>query len=91
VFLAYLGNEAKDEAIKLASHLRRSGISVIGTYSGRSLKAQLKQANVSGVHHTVIIGEDEVKNKTVVLRDMTQGEQTTIPLNKLVEVLISKP
>ena len=87
VFVAYLGKVAKNEAIKLTSQLRRSEISVIGTPGERSLKAQLKQANVLGARYAVIIGEDEVKSKTVVLRNMTKAEQQTIPVNKLADAL----
>ena len=87
VFVAYLGKAAKNEATKLTSQLRKSGISVIGTPGERSLKAQLKQANVLGARYAVIIGEDEVKSKTVVLRNMTKAEQQTIPVNKLADAL----
>lgn len=86
-FIAYLGKDAKEEAIRLTSHLRKSGISALASISERSLKAQLKQANVSGARYAVIIGEDEVKSKTVVLRNMAQGEQQTIPIDKLTEAL----
>jgi histidyl-tRNA synthetase len=87
VFIAYLGKEAKEEAIKLASHLRGRGISVISTFSERSLKAQLKQANTSRARYAVIIGEDEVKNKCVVLRNMAEGKQEIIPLDKVASIL----
>ena len=87
VFVAYLGKDAKDEAIRLTAHLRKSGISALASLNERSLKAQLKQANVSGVRYTVIIGEDEVKSKSVVLRNMAKGEQRTILIDKLVEAL----
>jgi histidyl-tRNA synthetase len=86
-FIAYLGQDAKEEAIKLTSHLRKSGISALASLSERSLKAQLKQANVSGARYAVIIGADEVKSKTVVLKNMAQGEQQTIPIDKLAEAL----
>jgi histidyl-tRNA synthetase len=87
VFVAYLGKDAKDEAIRLTAHLRKSGISALASLNDRSLKAQLKQANVSGVRYTVIIGEDEVKSKAVVLRNMSKGEQQSIPIDKLAEAL----
>ena len=87
VFVAYLGKDAKSEAIKLASYLRNSGISALASLTERSLKAQLKQANASGVRYTVIIGEDEVKSKSVVLRNMSKGEQQSIPIDKLAEAL----
>jgi len=83
VFIAHIGNEAKDEAIKLAATLRRDGIGVIEAIGNKSLKAQLRQANTLGARHTVIIGEQEVKTGTVILRDMTTSQQKTIPLNQL--------
>ncbi|MFC2016134.1 histidine--tRNA ligase [Chloroflexota bacterium] len=83
VFIAHVGNDAKDEAIKLASRLRRAGIGVTEATSSKSLKAQLKQANTLGVHHTVIIGDQEVKTGTVILRDMTNAQQDTVPLTQL--------
>jgi histidyl-tRNA synthetase len=83
VFIAYLGDEAREEAIKLASTLRREGIGVIEALGNKSLKAQLRQANSLGAHFAVIIGEEELKAGTVILRDMTSAEQETIPLNQL--------
>ncbi|HEY87701.1 MAG TPA: histidine--tRNA ligase [Dehalococcoidia bacterium] len=83
VFIAYVGDEAKDEATKLSSTLRRNGIGVIEALGSKSLKAQLRQANTLSAHHAVIIGEQEVKTGTVILRDMTTAQQKTIPLNQL--------
>ncbi len=83
VFIAYIGDEAKDEAIKLASRLRRAGIGVMEAIGNKSLKAQLRQANTLNVRHTVIIGEQEVKSGTVILRDMTSAHQETIPTTQL--------
>ncbi|MFC1991773.1 histidine--tRNA ligase [Chloroflexota bacterium] len=87
VFIAHIGDEAGDEAIKLASELRRAGIAVIAAIGGRSLKAQLRQANNLVVSHTVIIGDQEVKAGTVILRDMTTAHQETIPITRLQESL----
>lgn len=87
VFIAHLGNEAKDESIKLASRLRQAGIGVIEASGDRSLKAQLRQANTLGVRHTVIIGDQEVKTGTAILRDMTNAQQATVPLTRLRELL----
>jgi len=87
VFVAHVGNDARDEAIKLASRLRRTGIGVIEAVGSKSLKAQLRQANNLGVRHTVIIGDQEVKTGTVILRDMTNAQQETVPLTRIQELL----
>jgi len=83
VFIAYIGDEARDEVVKLASTLRRAGVAVIEAIGNKSLKAQLRQANNLGVRQAVIIGEEEVKTGTVILRDMTTSEQKTIPISEL--------
>ena len=87
VFIAYIGDEAKGEAVKLASALRRDGIAVLEAFGDKSLKAQLRQANTLGAHQAVIIGEEEIKNDTVILRDMTTSQQETIPLSQLEKLL----
>jgi histidyl-tRNA synthetase len=83
VLVAYMGDEAKVLAVHLTSDLRKAGISAVNASSGKSLKAQLKQANTLGVSYAVILGEDEVKNNTAVLRDMTNASQETVPCDKL--------
>jgi histidyl-tRNA synthetase len=87
VFIAYLGVEAKEAAIKSAAALRRLGIGVIESFGERSLKAQLRQANNMGIPRAIIIGEEEVKTGTVILRDMTNASQETVPFLKLPELL----
>jgi len=83
VFIAYVGDYARDEAIKLAATLRKNDIGVTEATGNKSLKAQLRQANSRGVRHAVIIGEQELKTGTVILRDMTTAEQKTVPLAEL--------
>ncbi len=75
------------EAIKLAASLRRQGVGVIAATSSRSLKAQLRQANNIKATKAVIIGEDEVRGGTVILRDMASSEQKTVPVGELAEQL----
>lgn len=87
VFIACLGDAARDEAFKLAASLRRAGIGVIQAIGSRSLKSQLRQANSLAIGRAVIIGEEELKTGTVILRDMTTASQETVPLDRLRELL----
>ena len=87
VFLAYTGDKLKKEALKLAAQLRKSGISAIEASGSRSLKAQLRQANSLGIPCAVIIGEEELKQGTVILRDMTTATQKPVPISKLPKIL----
>jgi len=83
VFLAYMGDEARKETIKLASRLRKTGIGTIATTGNKSLKAQMRQANSLGVRYTVIVGDDEVRAGAVTVRDMANAQQKTVPLGDL--------
>ncbi len=87
VFIASMGGEAKNEAIKLASTLRQGSIGVIEAIGSKSLKAQLRQADSLGVRYTIIIGEQEIKTSTVILRDMTSAQQETVPIAMLPNLL----
>ncbi len=87
VFIAYLGDDARREAIKLAAQLRQAGIGAIMATGSRSLKAQLRQANARGTRYAVIIGEEEVRAGSVVLRDMVSARQKTVPVAQLPELL----
>jgi histidyl-tRNA synthetase len=78
VFIAYLAEGAKTEAIKLASKLREAGIAVIMATGDKSLRGQLRQANSLGITYALILGEQEISRQNVMLRDMRSGEQKTI-------------
>jgi len=86
-YVAYLGTQAKLEATKLLSRLRHQGIAAIQATGDKSLKSQLRQANSLDVKYTIIIGEKEVANGTVVLRDMSSGEQETMLLSEIASLL----
>ena len=86
-FIAYLGEEAKIEAIKLASELHQAGIAAIKATGDKSLKGQLRQANSLGANYAIIIGEKEVKTQSAVLRDMITNKQKTIPLAEVISSL----
>jgi len=88
LFIAHLGNEARDTAMKLTTTLRHKGTSVLISTGGRSLKAQLRQANSLGIPRVAIIGEDEVKSGTVMLRDMTTSRQESVPVERFLELVV---
>ncbi|MDD4859537.1 MAG: histidine--tRNA ligase [Dehalococcoidales bacterium] len=87
VYLACLGEAAREAGIRLGAELRGAGTGVVVATGIRSLKAQLRQANSLGVRFTVILGDEEVKAGTATVRDMATSEQQTIKLAELAGVL----
>ncbi len=86
-FIAHLGEEAKTEAVKLASQLRDAAIAVIIATGDKSLKSQLRQANSLGTNYAIIIGEREVKTQAVILRNMITNKQETFPVTEVAQAL----
>ena len=90
LFLAALGGAAVTFSLSLIHELRSSGIRVETDYTGASLKSQMKKADKSGAGHTLIIGDQELKDEKAVLRNMQTKEQTAVSLANIVEELKSK-
>ncbi len=88
LYVAYLGEEAKIPAFQLADDARRLGIAAVTTLGSRSLKAQLKQANNSGARFAFILGEQEVQDGTVTVRDMIESRQWQQPREAALEQLL---
>ena len=66
----------EDTAFIIATDLRRAGIPTELELSGRNLRKSLAYMNEIGVSHAVILGDRELREGKVVVRNMTSGEQT---------------
>lgn len=78
VFVAQLGPEAKKSCLKLITDLRESGIHTVGALGEASLKSQMRLADKFGARYTFLLGKMEVKENTIILRDMRAGKQKQI-------------
>ena len=90
VFVAAIGEKAVRESVKIVQELRQRGLLVERDYLARSLKSQLKTADRLGVLYTVILGEIELQQQEVVIRNMFSGEQKKIAYENLVVYLGEK-
>ncbi len=95
LFIAALGEAAVQHVLPLIHVLRSAGIRVETDYTGASLKSQMKKADKYGAGHTLIIGEQELKDGKAVLRDMRSKEQVAVSLADLAQelkpVLMAEP
>ncbi len=82
-----LGLKAQAAAFKVLYNLRLAGYRADMDFAGRSLKAQMKQANKLGAKYAIIIGEDEVRENSVMLKNMFTSEQTKIQAAEVVKNL----
>ncbi|MFF2447676.1 histidine--tRNA ligase [Neobacillus sp. NPDC058068] len=83
-YLAALGEEAKDYTVGLLQQLRMAGISAERDYLDRKFKAQFKAADRLKAKYVAVLGEDELKNKKINLKNMATGDQVEIELDSFV-------
>jgi histidyl-tRNA synthetase len=87
IFFAQLGESSKQKALVLFEDLRRSGFSVRESFSKESLKPQLEEADRVGAKFTLILGQKELMDKTIIIKDMESGVQEIVDVKKLVQEL----
>jgi len=90
VFLAGMGDAACNAAFALLRQVRAAGLTAEMDYLGRSLKAQMKYAAKIPARFVAILGEEELAEQAVSLRNMNSGEQTKVPFEKLIETMLGK-
>ena len=78
VFVAHTSEASRSAAVKLARRLRDGGVSAVVGVGGRSLKAQLRNADALGTRYAAILGDQELAKGEVTLRDMQGGEQRSV-------------
>lgn len=86
-FIVALGDEAERFAFELMTSLRREGFTISMDFAKRSMKAQMKQASKSNAKFALIIAEDEVKNKTVTVKNLSTSEQQTVSINDVIQFI----
>lgn len=90
VFFAQLGDAARRVGMRLFEDFRQSGIPVAEAFGKNSLKAQLEAANKIGVQLTLILGQKEVLDQTIIIRDMESGAQEIVDAKKVVSIVTKK-
>lgn len=87
VFVASLGEPARLASFRLIEELLDGGVGATGAVDKNGIQSQLGRADRLGIPYALIIGQKEVFDKTVILRDMASGAQEMIPLGKIVPEL----
>ncbi|MBU1149145.1 histidine--tRNA ligase [Patescibacteria group bacterium] len=85
IFIAQLGVTARKECIKLFEQFRKEGIKAGEDFAKDSIKDQLSRASRLGVKLAIILGQKEILDGTVLIRDMENGIQEVVDINKVVQ------
>ena len=87
VFIAVMGDEAKKFGIKLIRNLRNNGVKAEMDTLARNIKGQFKYADRLGAQYTIVIGENELAEGVVSVKEMATSTQTQVKLEDLIEEL----
>jgi len=91
IYIVGIGNDVRPTMIKLAEELRSNDIRTSFDYLRRSMKAQMREANKLGAQYAIIIGEDELKDKSVIIKDLSTSNQEKITLDSVQKYMKSLP
>ncbi|GGE13109.1 histidine--tRNA ligase 2 [Marinithermofilum abyssi] len=84
-YLVTLGEEAKRQSVTLLKALRQAGCSAERDYLDRKMKGQMKAADRAQARYVAILGENELKANSIVVKELATGEQETIALDQFVD------
>jgi histidyl-tRNA synthetase len=87
VLLIPLGDPALARCLVLAQDLRAAAVPAEVAYGARKLRAELERANRLKVPRVLIVGDSELTSGVAILRDMTTGDQRSVPLGEAVATL----
>jgi histidyl-tRNA synthetase len=86
VVLVPIGERAEVAAMSLLTDLRRSGLAADMAYRG-NMKKRMSRANASGAAFAAILGDDELANGEVQLKNLGSGEQRPVAIADLAEAI----
>ncbi|USN53269.1 MAG: histidine--tRNA ligase [Candidatus Nomurabacteria bacterium] len=90
VFLAQLGDPARKLSIKLFGELSAQGVRVAESLSKDGIKPQLEAANRVNAKYTLILGQKEMMDGTILIRDMENGIQEVVDMQKIVNEVVKR-
>jgi histidyl-tRNA synthetase len=82
-----MGVAAKKKLAVIIDKLRRAGVSVDMSYGDRGLKGAMKGADRAGARFALVLGEQELADGTVVLRDLSSRDQHEVALQDVIEAV----
>ena len=89
IYIVSLGEDARILALSILPEIRSQGLSASMDYTGKSMKAQMKEANRERTRFTLIVGENEISTGTFILRNMTESNEVAISASDIVSTVLN--
>ncbi|MBC8414668.1 MAG: histidine--tRNA ligase [Nitrospira sp.] len=80
LYICPIGDAAIEKSFTLTNELRAAGLWAETAYQSTSLKSQMRKANRIGAKHVIVIGEDEIGNNAVTIKNMANKEESSSTL-----------
>ena len=90
VLVIAIDADSRRDMLEITGKLRAAGIACSMHSSGRSLKSSMRRANKEKRRYVILIGEDERKSGTYLLKDMKESEQKSLPIDEILKALQPK-
>lgn len=87
IYIVTIGDNARKWALKHLPKLRNAGISATMDYIGRSVKAQMKDADRENARYSIIVGDNELKQGKFTLRNMKESEEQVLDFDAIIKKL----
>ena len=87
IYIVTIGDNARSWALKHFSQLRKAGISATMDYIGRSVKAQMKDADRENAKYSIIVGDNELQEEKFTLRNMKESEEQSLSFDAILAKL----
>lgn len=87
VYIVTLGDDARKWGVSHLPKLRAKDLSATMDYKGRSMKAQMKDANRENAHFTIIVGENELEEGKFTLRNMKESDEELLSFEEILNRL----
>jgi histidyl-tRNA synthetase len=89
IYLIGLGDAVRPTMLKILGEARKAGLIMEFDSLRRSIKSQMRGANKIGASLAIIIGDKELKDKSVQIKDLNNGQQESIPIDSIVSYIKS--
>ena len=89
IYLIGLGDAVRPTMLKILGEARKAGLIMEFDSLRRSIKSQMREANKIGASLAIITGDKELKDKSVQIKDLKNGQQESIPIDSIISYIQS--
>ncbi|MGG1575939.1 histidine--tRNA ligase [Fictibacillus sp. NRS-1165] len=89
-YLVTMGDQAKEKAPSLLYQFRKAGLKADKDYLDKKMKAQFKAADRTKAKFVAVLGDDELANGVISVKEMKSGEQSEVALDQVTEYLLKQ-